>query len=485
MAKYGYDVTIIGGGSGGLTAARLAAALGARTALIDKERLGGDCLHYGCVPSKALIHVAKIVHLARSSLDLGLLPANVPAKVPANVQIDMARVSAHVQQVIGRVAEGEKVYVEGINVRLGRATFRSNHELDLNGEQILSKNVLIATGSRPRVPPIDGVKEVRYLTNEDLFDLQKMPASLAVVGGGPVGVEMAQAFARLGSQVTLLQGPARILPKEEPEVSETIAHVLMREGIKVETGAPVQRLSSQGNKKVVEARQGEQMLRIEADEVLLALGRAPNVEGLNLEAAGVAYNQNGIQTNAYLQTTAANISAIGDVIGGHLFTHVAAYQAGVAVRNMLVPVGRKKVDYRALPWVTFTDPEAARVGLTEEEAMQQGRRFRVVHFPWHALDRAQTDGSLGALDGFIKLIVAEKDDTILGAHLVGSRAGELLGELTLAMQHHLGFQAILATIHAYPTLSTGIQQTAFEAYLKSAALNSARRIIRPLLAWRG
>jgi pyruvate/2-oxoglutarate dehydrogenase complex dihydrolipoamide dehydrogenase (E3) component len=272
------------------------------------------------------------------------------------------------------------------------------------------------------------------------------------------------------------------LPKEDPEVSETISHVLEREGIRIETGARVQRLSRQGNKKVAEARQGEQTLRIEADEVLLALGRAPNVEGLNLEAARVAYDQHGIQTNVYLQTTAANISAIGDVIGGHLFTHIAAYQAGVAVRNLLVPIGRKKVNYTVLPWVTFTDPEAARVGLTEDEALQQGQRFRVIRFPWHAIDRAQTDGSL---DGFIKLIVSEKSDTILGAHLVGSRAGELLGELTLAMQHHLSSQDILATIHAYPTLSTGVQQTAFEAYLKSAALSSARRIIRPLLSWRG
>ena len=478
MAKYHYDITIIGGGSGGLTAARLAAALGARTALLDKERLGGDCLNYGCVPSKTLIHVAKVVHLVKSSLNLGLLPANVPA----NAQVDMARVSAHVQQVIGRVAEGEKVYVEGVSVRFGRATFRSNHELDLNGERILSKNVLIATGSRPRVPPIEGLEEVGYLTNEDLFDLQKLPASLAIVGGGPVGVEMAQAFARLGSQVTLLQGPARILPKEEPEVSEAIAQVLAREGIRIETGARVQRFSRQGGKKVVEALQGQQTLRVEADEVLLALGRAPNVEGLNLEAAGVAYDQNGIQTNRYLQTTADNISAIGDVIGGPLFTHVAAYQAGVAVRNMLVPIGRKKVSYTALPWVTFTDPEAARVGMTEEEAIQQAKRIRVIRFPWHAIDRAQADDTI---DGFIKLILPEKGDTILGAHLVGGRAGEVLGELALAMQHGLGFQAILATIHAYPTLSTGVQQTAFEAYLKSAALSNARKIIRLLLSWRG
>ncbi len=312
MTTYDYDVTIIGGGSGGLTAARLAAALGARTLLIDKERLGGDCLNYGCVPSKALIHVAKVVHLAQSSANLGLLPEQV--------QVDMARVSAHVQQVIGRVAEAEKVYVEDVSVRFGQATFRSKKELDLNGERLLSKNFIIATGSRPQVPPIPGLQEVGYLTNEDVFDLQKLPPSLAIVGGGPVGVEMAQAFARLGSQVTLLQGPARLLPKEEPEVSEAIVRVLAREGIRIETAAP--------------------------------------------------------------------IYALGDVIGGYRFTHVAAYQAGVAVRNALVPFGRKKVDYTALPWVTFTDPEAARVGLTEEEARKKEKHLRVIRFPWRDIDRA-------------------------------------------------------------------------------------------------
>jgi dihydrolipoamide dehydrogenase len=470
MAKYDYDVTIIGGGSGGLTAARLAAALGARTALIDKERLGGDCLNYGCVPSKALIHVAKVVHLARSAMDLGVMPANL--------QVDMARVSAYVQQVIARVAEAEKVYVEDVSVRFGHVSFRSNQELDLNGDSLVSKSFILATGSRPQVPPIEGLKETGFLTNEDVFHLQHLPASLVIVGGGPIGVELAQAFARLGSQVTIIQGPERILPKEEPEVSEAIAKALTREGIRIEVGARMQRVSRHGDNKLVEAKQGEQLLQIEADEVLLALGRTPNLEGLNLEAAGVAYEKKGIKTDDYLQTSASNIYAIGDVIGGYLFTHVAAYQAGVAVRNMLLPIARKKVDYSALPWVTFTDPEAARVGMTEEEAMKKEKRIRVVRFPWREIDRAETDGDL---DGFIKVILPEKSDKILGVHLVGGRAGELLGELALAMQHNLGLQDILATIHAYPTLSTGVQQTAFEAYLQSSALSNARKIIRPFL----
>jgi pyruvate/2-oxoglutarate dehydrogenase complex dihydrolipoamide dehydrogenase (E3) component len=474
MARYHYDVTVIGGGSGGLTAARLATALGARVALVDKERLGGDCLYAGCVPSKALIHVAKVVAQAKAASSLGLLPADL--------KVDMARVAAHLQEVIGRVHEEEHVYVEGVSVRFGQVSFRGPRELEVNGETLLSKNVLIATGSRPRVPDVPGLQEAGYLTNQSIFDLQRLPSSLVVVGGGPVGVELAQAFARLGSQVTLLQRRERLLPREEPEVSEAIAQALRRDGVRVEVGARLEAVSQHGGKKVAEARRADQVMQVEADELLIALGRTPNVEGLGLEAAGVAYGPQGITTDAYLQTTASNIFAIGDVLGGHLFTHVAAYQASVAVRNALLPLLHKKADYRVLPWTTFTDPEAARVGLTETEARQTGQAIRVVRLPWQAIDRAQTEG---APEGCIKLIVAQKGDAILGAHLVGARAGELLGELALAMQQKLGMGAVLATIHAYPTLSTGLQQAAFEWYLGSGALKNAQRIIRPLLARRG
>jgi pyruvate/2-oxoglutarate dehydrogenase complex dihydrolipoamide dehydrogenase (E3) component len=474
VARYQYDLTVLGGGSGGLTAARLAAALGARVLLIDKERLGGDCLHYGCVPSKALIHLAKLVAEARASAALGL--------VSADLKVDMARVSGQIQQVIARVAEGEQVYVQGVSVRFGQARFRSPRELELNGETVLSNSFLIATGSRPRVPPVPGLREAGYLTNESIFDLQRLPPSLVVAGGGPVGVEMAQAFARLGSQVTLFQSRERLLPREEPEVSAAIAEALAKDGVRVILHTRLEAVSQRGAKKIARARQGEKLVQVEADDLLIALGRAPNLEDLNLAAAGVASGPSGIVTDAYLRATAANIYAIGDVIGGYLFTHVAAYQAGVAVRNALVPVGRKRVDYRVLPWVTFTDPEAARLGLTEEQARKTGQPVRVIRLPWHAIDRAQTEGQL---DGFIKLIVPENGDQILGAHIVGARAGELLGELALAMQHRLGLSKVLATIHAYPTLSTGLQQAAWEWYLGSSALSRARKLIRPLLSWRG
>lgn len=469
-----YDITIIGGGSGGLTAARTATALGARVLLVDKERLGGDCLRYGCVPSKSLIHVAKVAQQARDAATLGV--------VTGNMSVDMAKVSAYAQGVIGRVEEAERVYSEGVTVKFGHVAFTSPHELELNGENISSRNTIIATGSRPFVPQVEGLAEIGYVTNEDVFDLTRLPASLIVVGGGPVGVELGQAFRRLGTRVTIIQGPARILPREDAEVSQAVADALESEGVKIVTNARFVRASRNGDKKVVTAKRGDDLLSFEADEIILALGRQPNVEELRLEAAGIQYEAGGIKVNEYLQTTAGNVLAIGDVIGGYLFTHVAAYQAGVAARNALVPIAKKKVDYRVVPWCTFTDPEAARVGLTPDEAEIRYKQMRVVKFPWAEIDRAQTDGETA---GFIKLVLAGKKDQIVGAHLVGARAGELLGELSLAMRHNLSLNDILDTIHVYPTMSTGIQQTVFEAYLESSALAGNRRIIRAVSSLRG
>ncbi len=472
MAKY--DMAIIGGGSGGLTAARVATALGANVLLVDKERLGGDCLNYGCVPSKSLIHVARIVQKARESASLGIMTANL--------SVNMAKVSEYVQGVIDRVAEGEKVYTEGVTVKFGQITFKSATELVLNGEIFTSRNTLIATGSRPVMPRVEGLEEVGYLTNESVFDLMNLPSSIVIVGGGPVGVELSQAFERLGAKVTIIQEQERILPREDPEVSEAVARVLISEGIDIVTNARFVKAGRSGNKKVATARKGDQLLNFEADEIVLAVGRQPNIEGLNLEAAGIKYDKKGIKVDDYLQTSASNILAIGDVIGGYLFTHVAVYQAGVAVRNALVPLARKKVDYRVVPWCTFTDPEAARVGLTPEDAEKQYKQVRIVKFPWAEIDRAQAENET---IGFIKLVLAGKKDEIVGAHMVGARAGEMLGEMALAMQHNLTLNDILGTIHVYPTMNTGIQQAVFEAYLEGAAAASNRKIVRTVLSLRG
>jgi pyruvate/2-oxoglutarate dehydrogenase complex dihydrolipoamide dehydrogenase (E3) component len=513
MARTQYDMTIIGGGSGGLTAARVAAALGANVLVVDKERLGGDCLRYGCVPSKSLIHVARVVQEAKEAMGLGL--------AGANLAVDMAKVTAYVQGVIERVGEAERVYTEGCTVKFGHVSFKSPTELLLNGEEFTSRTTLIATGSRPAIPQVEGLEETGYLTNEEVFDLTSLPASIVVVGGGPIGVELGQALARLlqspetdrrdeegfaqaptpsnrddssrsipersggnapGAKITLLQGPERILPREEPEVAATIADILSSEGIRIVTGARMVKAARNGNKKVVTARQGDQVLTFEADEILLALGRRPNVAGLGLAEIGIKYDERGIKVDEYLQTSISNILAIGDVIGGYLFTHVASYQAGIAVRNALLPVGKKKVDYRVVPWCTFTDPEVARVGLTQAEAEQKYKEVRVERFPFAEIDRAQTEN---ATRGFIKLILAGKKDEIVGAHIVGMRSGEMLGELTLAMQHNMTISDIYNTIHAYPTINTGIQQAAFEAYLKGTAAVSNRKFVRTVLNLRG
>jgi dihydrolipoamide dehydrogenase len=473
MTHTRYDMAIIGGGSGGLTAARLAASLGANVLLIDKERLGGDCLYTGCVPSKSLIHAARIIHQARNAANLGLLAVNL--------EVDMAKVNNHIQVVIGRVAESEKVYTEGVTIKFGEVSFKSATELTLNGETFTSRNTLIGTGSRPLIPRIEGLEETGYLTNEDVFNLMSLPSSLLVVGGGPIGVELAQAFRRLGTDVTIIEALDRILPKEDPEVSATLTEVLRSEGINVVTNTLFIKAERDGNKKVVTAKQGEKHLAIEADEILLTIGRQPNVEGLNLEAAKIKYSNKGIQVNEHLQTSAPNIFAIGDVIGGYLFTHMAAYQAGIAIRNALVPVSKKKVDYRVVPWCIFTDPELARVGLTADEADNHYKKTRIVKFPVADIDRAQAESETR---GFIKLVLAGKKEEIVGAHLVCAHAGELLGELALAIRHHHTINDILDTIHAYPTMSTGIQQAAFEAYVLGAGIKSNRKIVHTLLRLR-
>jgi pyruvate/2-oxoglutarate dehydrogenase complex dihydrolipoamide dehydrogenase (E3) component len=309
------------------------------------------------------------------------------------------------------------------------------------------------------------------------------------VGGGPIGVELAQAFARLGSKVTIVQGPDRVLPREELDVAQAVAQSLERDGITILTNARMQRVRKDGGEKVVEAKQGpstgsggtDQLIEVRGSEILIALGRSPNVEGLGLDTAGVKYDSKGIKVDDYLQTASTNISAIGDVIGGYLFSHVAAYHAGVAVRNILVPIGKKKVNYDVLPWVTFTDPEAARIGMTEEEAMKKGP-VRVIRFPYSEIDRAQAEAET---HGFIKLVLRAKNDDILGAHIVGARGGELLAEIGLAMKYKLGLDAIFSTTHAYPTYTTGLQQAAFEAYLESESIKNARKVIRPVLSLRG
>lgn len=466
-----YDVVILGAGSGGLSAATMAAALGASVALVDRGPFGGDCLNTGCVPSKALLHVARLAAQARRAGELGL-----------NVQlgpVDLGAVADHVARVIADIYADsdapENFEAQGVDPIIGEARFSSPDELSVNGQSLRAARYLICTGSHPVVPPVPGLLEAGYLTNETVFAARRLPADLVVIGGGPIGCELGQAFARLGSRVTILQRPQRLLPKDEPEASAVLLRRFHEEGITVHAGADVRSVSVQNGRKVVEALTPAGPIRASGEEILVAVGRAPAVAGLGLDEAGVRFDpRKGITTDAYLQTTNKRVYAAGDVIGGYLFTHAAALQARLAIRNMLFPA-RGKLDERVMPWATFTEPEVAHVGLTEAEARRQnGDDVKVYTQQMRGIDRAVTEGETA---GLIKLVATARGK-LLGAQIVGPSAGEYINELALALQQNLTLSDLAATTHAYPTVALGIQQAAGTYALEVAANSGLVRLLR-------
>jgi pyruvate/2-oxoglutarate dehydrogenase complex dihydrolipoamide dehydrogenase (E3) component len=461
-----YDVIVIGGGAGGLVVTAGAAQLGLKVALVEKgDRLGGDCLHYGCVPSKTLIHSAKVASLIRRAPEFGLEGREAP--------VDFARVTAHVHDVIAEIQkhdDPERFRSYGAELFFGPARFVSPHEVEVNGQRLAGRKVVLATGSRPLVPPVEGLEAVGYLTNKTVFRLERLPPSLLVMGGGPIGIELAQAFARFGARVTVVEMLDRILPSEDPEICAALREVLQGEGIAIHTGTRAARAVAGPTRKVLICREGECDLRFEADEILVAAGRAPNVEGLNLEAAGVAYGPKGVQVDARLRTTAKHIWACGDVAGPYLFTHAAEYQAGIVLRNVAFHLPAR-TDYRAIPWATFTDPEVARVGLTAGEARQRGIRHEVLRFPFSQVDRALAEGEPR---GFAKFVVAR--GRILGASIIGPHAGELIHEAVLAMQARLPFRRISEAVHAYPTLAQ-VNRRAVNTYYGPRLFSPRTRVL--------
>jgi len=443
-----YDLVVIGGGSGGLVAAGVAAALKAKVALVERDRLGGDCLWYGCVPSKSIIHASRIAYEVKHAGRFGVY-CNEP-------EIDFAKAIGYVQDVISTIQphdSPERFEGLGVEVIFGSGKFIDRKTFEVNNRRLKARAFVISTGSRPGVPPIPGLKEAGYLTNEEVFSITERPDSLAVIGGGPIGCELGQAFSRLGSQVTIIASRDRLLPKEDPEAVEVVHKQFESEGIRVLLQTRAESVEIADGKKYVWAG-GE---KIAVDEILVATGRQPNVESLNLDAAGVKLAKSGIEVNSKLQTTNPRIYACGDVIGGYQFTHVASYQANVVLKNALfLPVF--KADYRVIPWAIFTDPELARVGLTEQEARERyGNDINVVKQEFAEVDRAQAEA---ATEGFAK-IITQGNGQILGAHLVGASAGELIHEIILAMSHKLKISA-LAGIHIYPTLAEVNSKAAFE-----------------------
>lgn len=442
MAEFDYDLAIIGAGSGGLTAARLARFFDKRVALIDRDRLGGDCLHHGCVPSKALIKASRVAHEAATADRWGL--------VARDLRAGMGPVTARVQRAvteIGALDDAEALTAIGADVLLGGARFVDPHRLRVGDREISARFVLIVSGSRPAVPDIPGLAGAGFLTNEGAFDLADLPARLAVIGGGPIGVELGQAFARLGSAVTILQRGPHLIPRDDADMIDLLETRFAAEGIDVRLGARVRGVRVEGRDTVLDLGDGE----LRADRILCATGRAPNVEGLGLDAAGIATTARGITIDGLLRTSRSHVYAAGDVTGGPAFTHFAGYQAAHAVRNIFVPV-KARFARGHLPWVTFTDPEIAHVGLTEAEAVAAGTAHDVIRFPYSHNERAVTDAEPV---GLMKFLVDDRR-RLLGAHIAGHCAGELINELTLAMNNKLTVDDIIGSIHAYPTYSFAI-----------------------------
>ena len=445
-----YEVAVIGGGSAGLTIASGAASFGARVVMVEKSAMGGDCLHYGCVPTKALIRSAMIANTVRNAGNYG-----IQASLP---EVDFMAVMNRMHRVVASISTfdaPERFQKMGVNVLFGTSTFVNPHEFLVGGERIFAKKIVIATGSRAAVPPIPGLSETGYITNVEALQLERMPKSLTILGGGPIGLEFAQVFSRLGADVTVIEMFFQLLPREEAEAAEVLKMALEREGIRFLLGAKVVQVRAHDGNKVVLVEKDAQTIEVTSQEVFVATGRRPNMEIEGLGDIGVQSVRTGIQVNPYLQTTVPHIYAAGDVTGGLQFTHVAGYEGKVVVRNALFPF-RQKVDYRVVPWVIYTDPEIAHVGMTEKEAREQNGEVHVYTSSFAELDRAIIDGEA---EGFVKVITNRRGQ-LIGAHVVGSHAGDLLQEIVLAMHRNVPIGAISQVIHAYPTKAEGVKKTA-------------------------
>ena len=455
------NLVVIGAGAGGLVSAYIAAAVKAKVTLIEGHKMGGDCLNYGCVPSKALIRSAKAIKQVSQAHTLGIRQAQG--------EVDFAAVMRRVHEVIQAIEPHDSVerYTSlGVEVLQGHARITSPWTVQVRlvdgTEQTLStQNIVIATGASPFIPPIPGLQETGFLTSDTIWGLTELPPRLVVLGGGPIGSELAQSFARLGSEVTQVEMAPRLMVREDPEVSELVAASLRDDGVKVLTGHQAVRVEVVEGEKRLIVKLGEEELPIAFDQLLCAVGRSPRVTGFGLEELGIALTpRKTIATNAFLQTQYPNIYAVGDVAGPFQFTHTAAHQAWYAAVNALFGrFKRFKADYSVIPWATFTDPEVARVGLSETEARQQGVAYEVTRYGIDDLDRAITDGTA---HGFVKVLTVPGKDKILGVTIVGEHAGDLLAEFVLAMKHGLGLNKILGTIHTYPTLSEANKYAAGE-----------------------
>lgn len=449
-----YDLLVIGGGAAGSTAAATANAMHKRVALIEQDKLGGTCLNYGCDPTKSLLHIATILHQSRHAQRYGL--------AIRTATVNWEQVQLYVQEVITRIRGGSiteadaNLKQQGIDIFHNSATFTSPHTLKVGEQTLAANNIIIATGTQTRIPPIAGLQEMGYITNKEAVTLKKLPASMAILGGGPIAIEFAQLFQRFGVQVTVLEHGKQILKKEEPELIELLGSILRDEGIDIQTNVELQQAERADNgKKRLHYQQAQQSRQLEVDEILLAIGRTPNLKTLNPAAASIHVTEKGIPVDATLRTNIPHIWAAGDITEGYRFTHVASDQGTLAAKNAFA-MRPQPFTRQAIPWVTYTDPPLAHVGKTEQQLQQEGIAYKVARLAFHENERAITHGQTR---GQIKLLVAT-DDTILGGHILGERADDLIAQIILAMHTGITSQTLASTILPYPTFSEAVRWTA-------------------------
>jgi dihydrolipoamide dehydrogenase len=445
--SYDYNLVVLGAGAAGLVTSYIGATVKAKVALIEKHKMGGDCLNYGCVPSKAIIATAKKVHLTKKASEYGLKKVEI--------DFDFKDIMARVSGIIKKIEPNdsiERYSSMGVDCITGSGKILSPFEVEVNGKIITTKNIVVATGAGPLIPNIPGLKEVPYLTSETLWNLSTLPKNLLVIGGGPIGCELSQAFSRLGSKVTILDIADRILPKEDKDVSLFMETVLMEEGITILKSHKILEFINIYNKNSAVVEFNKEKKEIYFDYVLLSMGRKARVSGFGLEELGVKITNRGtIEVNEYLETNYPNIFACGDVAGPYQFTHTASHEAWYASVNALFGIFKKfKADYTVIPWTTFTDPEVSHVGLSEEDALSKNIQFELTKYDLHELDRAITESEN---KGFVKILTSPGTDKILGVTIVGHNAGEIISEFVLAMKYKIGVNKILGTIHAYPTMA--------------------------------
>lgn len=463
MKKHKVDICVIGAGSGGLSVAAGAAQMGASVALIESDKMGGDCLNYGCVPSKSLIAAAKKAHVFRTSDAFGI--QSIEPKV------DFKKVHKHIHSVIKAIEPHDSVErFEGLGVKVFRAkaSFRSSREVQVGEDTIKAKYFVIATGASPAVPPIKGIETTPYLTNENMFDLEEKPKHLVVIGGGPIGCELSQAYARLGVKVSLVEVHT-ILGREDPEIVEVLSNQMVKDGVEIYENA--QELSL--NKLNVHIKHKGKELLLKGSHILLATGRRPNVKDLQLEKAGVTYTSRGINVDDRLRTSQKNIFGIGDVIGGYQFTHIAAYHAQIVIKNCLFHLPAK-VDYRAVPWVTYTDPEVAHVGISHKEGPPKSR---TLVWSYKECDRAQAERET---EGFIK-VTTDKDGRVLGTSIIGAKAGELILSWVMMIQKKREIKTLTDVIVPYPTLSEISKKVAGSYYTPLLFSPFTKKLVRFLM----